>query len=117
MIFNPQTASEELLLNPTKHHRTNSSLRPSTIDTTNYSVCYWLGLKGTGITMVFYHMKESPSVSVGLIGVARADLNGLITWFTLEDGRNYWEQLVAAGFECHTSFSTHIIPVRGASIK
>ena len=113
MIFNPQTASEELLLNPTKHHRTNSSLRPSTIDTTNYSVCYWLGLKGTGITMVFYHMKESPSAEVHMpIGVARADLNGLLTWFTLEDGRNYWEQLVAAGFECHTSFSTNIIPVR-----
>jgi hypothetical protein len=46
------------------------------------------------------------------IGVARADLNGLLTWFTLEDGRNYWEQLVAKGFECHTSFSTNIIPVR-----
>lgn len=113
MIFNPQTASEELLLNPTKHHRTNSSLRPSTIHSEIYSVCYWMRLKGTDIAMVFYHLKDSPSVEVHMpIGVARADLDGLLTWFTLEDGRNYWEQLVAKGFECHTSFSTHIIPVR-----
>lgn len=113
MIFNPQTAAEELLLNPTKHHRTNSSMRPSTIDSSCYSVCYWMRLKGTDIAMVFYHLKESRITSVGLpIGVARADLDSLLTWFTLEDGRNYWEQLVAKGFECHTSFSTHIIPVQ-----
>lgn len=113
MIFNPQTAEEELLLNPTKHHRTNSSLRPSTINNEIYSVCYWMRLKGTDIALVFYHLKDSPSVEVHMpIGVARADLDSLLTWYTLEDARNYWEQLVAKGFECHTSFSTHIIPVK-----